>query len=167
MGRGLAYIEKGQPQRGAKELASLRKVTANKMAAEEFVGFSNAQTVLKIAENVLAGELALARKNNQAALTNFETATRLEDSLMYNEPPDWMLPTRHNLGNALLEMGKAAEAETVYWEDLKRNPDNGYSLFGLHQALVAQEKTGDAEMIQGRFDEAWAKADVKLKSSRY
>ena len=167
MGRGLAYIEKGQSQKASKELAMLRKVVGNKLAAEEFVGFSNAQTVLKIAENVLAGELALAGNRDKQALELLSTATRLEDSLMYNEPPDWLLPTRHNLGNALLEMGKPAEAETVYWEDLKRNPDNGYSLFGLHNALVAQEKSGDAELVKGRFDDAWAKADVQLTSSRY
>jgi len=167
MGRGLAYIEKGNLRKASKELSTLKKAAENKIAQEEFVGSASAVTVLEIAVNVLAGELALAQGKGDKALNHFEMATRLEDSMKYTEPPDWMLPTRHNLGNALLELGKTAQAETVFWEDLKRNPENGYSLFGLHQALIAQEKTGDAEIIQERFEKAWVAADVILSSSRY
>ena len=42
-----------------------------------------------------------------------------------------------------------AEAETVYWDDLRRNPDNGWSLFGLTQALRAQDKKAEADARPG------------------
>ena len=66
----------------------------------------------------------------------------------------------------LLEAGRAAEAETVYWEDLRRNRENGWALFGLLQALRAQNKTADAALIEARFKKAWARADVTPTGSR-
>jgi hypothetical protein len=67
----------------------------------------------------------------------------------------------------LLEAGRAAEAETVYWEDLRRNRDNGWALFGLAQALRAQNKKDDAALIDARFQKAWERSDVTLTASRF
>jgi hypothetical protein len=67
----------------------------------------------------------------------------------------------------LLEAGRPAEAETVYWEDLRRHPSNGWALFGLKQALAAQNKTDEAALIDGRFKKAWARSDVTLTASRF
>ena len=66
---------------------------------------------------------------------------RLEDALVYTEPAEWQSPPRLVLAAVLLEAGRAAEAETVYWEDLKRNRDNGWALFGLAQALRRRRRT--------------------------
>jgi hypothetical protein len=67
----------------------------------------------------------------------------------------------------LLEAGRPAEAETVYWEDLRRNKENGWALFGLMQALKAQRKNEDAALVEARFKKAWARADVTLSASRF
>src|SRR5262249_60127378 len=64
-----------------------------------------------------------------------ERAVHFEDALVYTEPAEFHYPPRQALGAALLEAGRNAEAETVYWEDLRRNKENGWSLFGLMQAL--------------------------------
>ena len=74
---------------------------------------------------------------------------------------------RHALGAALLQAGRAPEAETVFWEDLRRNPDNGWALYGVLQALRAQAKTDDATLVEARFNKAWVRADVKLMGSRF
>ena len=94
-------------------------------------------------------------------------AGRREDSLLYNEPPDWYFPVRHVLGAILLEAGRPEEAEVVYWADLRKNPDNGYSLFGLKQALEAQGRLDEALAMKARFDAAWADADHELTTSRF
>ena len=73
---------------------------------------------------------------------------------------------RHSLGAALLEAGRPAEAETVYWEDLKRNPENGWALTGLLQAVKTQGRTHDAAVIADRLERAWQRADVRPKASR-
>jgi hypothetical protein len=59
------------------------------------------------------------------------------------------------------------EAEAVYRDDLKRNPDNGWSLFGLAQSLRAQGKMEDAAATEARFQKAWTLADVTLSASRF
>ena len=62
--------------------------------------------------------------------------------------------------------GRFAEAEQIYRDDLKRLPENGWSLFGLSQALAAQKKDGaELEATRARFNQIWAKADVKITSS--
>ena len=96
--------------------------------------------IVAVAVAVLNGDLAARRKQYDAAIAHFDRALRLEDGLTYTEPPDWHAPVRHWLGAALLEAGRPAEAETVYWDDLRRNRDNGWALLGLHQALLAQGK---------------------------
>jgi predicted Zn-dependent protease len=58
---------------------------------------------------------------------------------------------RQALGAVLLQGGRPAEAELVYREDLKRNPGNGWSLFGLAQSLKAQGKTAEAARVDETF----------------
>ncbi|MDA2930990.1 hypothetical protein MYX84_13775 [Acidobacteria bacterium AH-259-O06] len=90
----------------------------------------------------------------------------LEDSLIYNEPPDWHIPVRQSLGAVLLEAGRPLEAETIYWQDLKWNRENGWSLYGLMRSLRAQGKMEEAAAIEKRFQKAWTRTDVTLTSSR-
>ncbi len=91
----------------------------------------------------------------------------LEDNLIYNEPPDWHVPVRQALGAVLLEAGRAAEAESIYWQDLSLNRENGWSLFGLMQSLQSQGKKEQAAGIERRFRKAWRRADVTLTASRF
>ena len=74
---------------------------------------------------------------------------------------------RHTLGAVLLEAGYPAEAEVVYWQDLRRYRDNGYSLYGLWQSFKARGLTEEAARFKVKFQEAWADADVVLSSSRF
>jgi tetratricopeptide (TPR) repeat protein len=122
--------------------------------------------VLSIAPEVLAGDIALARKQYERAISHYERAVRLEDGLVYTEPTEWHYPPRHALGVALLAAGRPAEAETVYWDDLRRFPDSGWALFGVVQALKAQNKTEQAAIVEARLKKAWARADVELVSSK-
>ena len=92
-------------------------------------------------------------------------AVRREDALHYDEPPGWILPVRHALGAALLQVGRLQEAEQVYRDDLKKRPGNGWSLFGLSRSLKLQGKTDEAAATEKDFHQVWAKADLELKSS--
>ena len=50
-------------------------------------------------------------------------------------------------------------------EDLRRYPENGWSLFGLARSLKLQNKTPEAAKVEAQFKKIWAKADIKLTSS--
>jgi tetratricopeptide (TPR) repeat protein len=124
-------------------------------------------TIASIARESLEGELAARRGDRGAAVAAFERAMRLEDALPYMEPPWWYYPVRHSLARVLLQDGEAARAEKLYREDLARFPENGWSLFGLAQALDAQGKQAEAAAVRARFDESWSNADVRLQGSRF
>ena len=59
------------------------------------------------------------------------------------------------------------DAVTLYAADLIKNPENGYSLFGLKMALEQQGKSEDALAVSKRIEHAWAGASHRLTSSRY
>ncbi|MGQ0699174.1 MAG: hypothetical protein ACT4PZ_13135 [Panacagrimonas sp.] len=121
---------------------------------------------LKVAERVLAGELAAARKDFPSAITALEQGVVLEDSLVYYEPPVWHHAVRQTLGAVQLAAGQATAAEATYRKDLERYRENGWSLFGLAQSLRAQNRKDEAQQVEERFGKAWAHADLKLESSR-
>jgi tetratricopeptide (TPR) repeat protein len=166
--RGLAFAHKGDLDQAADELYRLTGIREEVQKDEAYhVGFAAAGTLLHIAELVLRGEHVAKSGDVHAGIAHLERAARLEDTLLYNEPPDWYFPVRHVLGALLMDANLPAEAEAVYWDDLRRNPDNGFSLFGLKLSLEAQGNKPVADEIGRRFDKAWSSADVKLRSSRY
>jgi tetratricopeptide (TPR) repeat protein len=165
--RAAAFLGKGQTNEAEAESAKLGQLMADKSLDGPLFSPNTGRAVLTIAQEVLAGNIAAAKKNYDEAVTHLERAVRLEDALVYTEPAEFHYPPRQALGAVLLEAGRPAEAETVYWEDLKRNRENGWSLYGLMQALKAQAKNDDAALVEARFKKAWAKADVTLTSSRF
>jgi len=122
---------------------------------------------VEIAERVLAAELARARGNPDEAIEILERAVELEDALPYDEPPGWHQPVRQLLGALLLDAEQPAAAEAVYAAELRRNPENGWSLFGLAEALRAQGRLEEAGKADARFARAWAHADTKLTASAF
>jgi tetratricopeptide (TPR) repeat protein len=166
-GRALTYINTGQPAKAHRELRSLTAAREAMGAVKHYIGYATAETLMTIAEEIVQGELAYAGGNTFEGLAHLERAVRLEDSLRYNEPPDWYFPVRHFLGAMLLDAGRPNEAEVVYAADLRKNPENGYSLFGLRSALEQQGKSEDAQVVAERFERSWTAATHKLTSSRF
>jgi tetratricopeptide (TPR) repeat protein len=166
--RGLAYSARGELDEASDELVNLEKIAKEKSMDGFRVTFSRngAKAILDIAAEVLAGEMAGKRGEYDIAVARLHRAVLLEDNLIYNEPPDWHVPARQSLGAVLLDAGRPAEAEAIYWQDLEQNRENGWSLFGLMQSLRAQGDVEKAAVIEERFKAAWKRADVQLTASR-
>ena len=165
--RGTAFLGKGQLSEAEQEFAKLRATMSDKSLDQPLFSPNTGHAVLSIAQEVLGGEIAAQKKDYDQAVAHLERAVRLEDALVYTEPAEFHYPPRHALGAVLLAAGRAPEAETVYWEDLRRNRENGWALYGLMQALKAQGKNEDAALVEARFKKAWARADVQLTASRF
>lgn len=167
--RGMAFIRKNDLGAAKKEIEAVRKIAKDPKLTEAPTSMSLnlADSVLRVAVEVLDGELAAAQGNYDVAIAHLDRAVRYHDNLVYTEPDDWHQPVRHALGAVLLDAGRPAEAEAVYWEDLRRNPKNGWSLFGLQKALQAQNKHEQAKLVEADFKKAWADADVTLTASRF
>jgi tetratricopeptide (TPR) repeat protein len=165
--RAMALVNRDRLDEAEQELSRLKNVLANPALAGQITFSANSGlAVLRIAPEVIAGEIAAKRKDWDTATHHLERAIRYEDALIYQEPADWHAPVRQTLGAVLLEAGRADEAEAVFWEDLKKNPESGWSLFGLVQALEKQGKQDDATLARARFEKAWRDADVTLTTAR-
>jgi pimeloyl-ACP methyl ester carboxylesterase/tetratricopeptide (TPR) repeat protein len=164
-GRGLAFVARGRLDTASSELSALEAVMKHEAFATTLKDLP-LLTNLRIASSILTGELSLRRGNIDAAVTALHEAVTIEDGIPYSEPPIWHHPPRQILGAMLLEAGQSAEAEAVYREDLKRFRENGWSLFGLARSLEAQQRAREAAEVRQRFEQAWARADIRLTSSR-
>jgi tetratricopeptide (TPR) repeat protein len=146
--------------RRAKDDASLKTM---------YISSANtAAAVAAIAHEVAAGELRARQKRAGEAAKHFSAAVALEDTLTYMEPPDWPIPVRQLQGAALLALGRAAEAEAAFRGDLKKFPNNGWSLSGLRESRIKQgrERDGETILLQTQLAQAWSKADVKIEAGR-
>lgn len=166
--RGTALVRAGKHDAAALELAKLRSVAADPaLQGAAISGLNPVPALLGIAAASLEGEMAAARGDHAAAERHLRRAVEMQDGQTYDEPPAWHYPVRQSLGAALLEAGKVAEARAVFEEDLKRNPESGWSLFGLLRCLRAQGDSANAAAAERRFRAAWSRADVTLTSSRF
>ena len=127
--------------------------------------FDSAELLLKTVGGILEGEIRRAEGHLHAAIESFERAVEVEDQLEYSEPEPLPFAARHWLGAALLEAGRFADAEQVYREELEDHPNNGWSLFGLQQALEAQGKASPD--VDAEFEASWARSDTWMAASRF
>ncbi len=165
--RGMAFNAKGQSDAAAGELSSLDAILRSVPPERTVAFFFRSKNMLQLAANLLGGEIAAKAGDFATAERLLRAAVAEQDSHWFTEPPPWYFPARQSLGAVLLQAGRAGDAEQVYREDLRRNPGNGWSLFGLSQSLRAQGKTAEAAQVDESFKKAWAQADVTLTASRF
>lgn len=161
--RGVAFTALNRLDEARGELDELGALCA--AMDERPIGNNPARIVLQIPRLVLRGELAFREGRRAEGIASLREAVTIEDGLLYDEPPDWIMPVRHTLGAALIATGDFEAAEAVFREDLKRWPENGWSLQGL---LRCAEARGDDAAVSGlrqRFTAAWSRADVQLSTS--
>lgn len=163
--RAMAFIAKGRIPDAERELEALKTLLADEtMKGQVTFSANTGHAILRIAPEVILGEIAARRKDWDNAILHLDRAVRYEDALIYQEPADWHAPVRQNLAAVLLDAGRPDEAEAVLWEDLKKNPETGWALHGLVQALKAQNKNEEATAVEERFRRAWKDADFKLSA---
>jgi tetratricopeptide (TPR) repeat protein len=162
--RGMAQAAKGKAADAEKELAAFRE-TAAKIPATANLFTTPVSVALKVADELLAGEIAQAKGDRKGAIELLRAAAASEAKVNYAEPRDWDLPVREWLGRALLRDGQFAEAEKAYREEIARTPRNGRALFGLAEALRKQNKTAAADLVQREFEREWVGADTKLDAA--
>ena len=163
-GRGVAQAALGDAEAARVELAAIEALEPQ--VDEIFMGnVYPARDLLEIAKALLRGEMAYRSGDAASAVLAFEAAVALQDALPYTEPPFWYYPTRQSLGAALLAIGHVAEAQAVFEEDLEQYPMNGWSMFGLIEALRLQGDEAGAAQMSARFETVWQFADVSLATS--
>lgn len=166
LGRGMALSASGRLP-GAEGEHMVLAGMAKRLGRDRTSTEKTERALLKIAERLLAGELAIQHRKFDEAISSFTDAVKLEEDLPYTEPPFWPIPIRHYLGVAFLKAGQPGKAEAVYRADLVKNPNNGWGQFGLMQSLRAQRKNREADAVEQQWKQAWEHADVTLTASRF
>lgn len=163
-GRGIAYAAKGDVPAARREQSLAREARA-KLDPNAMMAINPAGEVLAIADFLLEGEILYREGDVEGAVSKLRAAVEIEDRLRYMEPPDWIQPVRHTLGAILLEKGRVEEAAAVYREDLKRWPENGWSLHALAKCCRKLGRAEEAADLEARFARAWSRADIQPGSS--
>jgi tetratricopeptide (TPR) repeat protein len=164
--RGMAFAGRGDLAAATRELDAMDQYVDDPALPAVTVSVrNNAAQLASIASLVLEGSIEARRKNYKAAVATLKKAVALEDQLGYNEPEDWHYPVRQILGAVQFDAGQAVDAERSYREELSHHPENGWSLFGLQQSLVAQGRTAEGNAVGKRLTLAWANADTGLAAS--
>ena len=159
--RATAFAATGRTAEAEHELAASRALMAA-VPSDAFQGMNSARSVYDVGQRKADARLARAKGNLAIAITQLQEASVLEDELAYNEPEDVFFPVRHLLGAAMLDAGRAPEAEMVFREDLKRHPNNGWALAGLKASLTVQNRMKEVGPINLQLRRAWANADSKM-----
>ncbi len=156
--RGMAFAATGRTAEARTALDTIGAIVKELPADDTRVS-------AEIGAHVLAAELDARAGRTDEALKRLDAARELEDGMLYQEPPYWHQPVRHHIGALLLTAGRPADAEQRYREDLKRFPNNAWSLAGLAASLKAQGEEAEAAAVEAQL--AAAGADVKLVASRF
>lgn len=165
--RGLAFTRQRSLKDAQAELTSLDRILSRNALQSLETPMFPASAVGRLAQLVLTAEVASLKGDRDEQIRRLEEAVRQQDQLPYMEPPHWYFPVRQSLGAALVQAGQWDKAEKIYREDLKRHPENGWSLFGLLQCQRARGQTAEAAETERRFREAWKHADTTLTASGF
>lgn len=162
--RSVACSALGRTEQARAEMAEFERRAA--LVPEDWYVMQNRVTdVLPIARAVVEGELLFREGRREEAFARLREGVAIEDRLVYDEPPGWMLPVRHALGALMMADARYAECEQIYREDLARNRENLWALTGLRLALEAQGKHAEAIEMGRRLELALADATVRPTSS--
>ena len=161
-GQGYAHLKKGQTDFAQLYLARVKKAAET---SEASFRMHPAKDMLSIVAWILEGEIQRTAGDLPAAIASFQRAADIQVKLAYDEPEPLPFAAHHWLGAALLEAKRYEDAEAAYRADLKEHPRNGWSLFGLKQALAGQGKsTGD---VDAQFADSWSRSDTWIRASRF
>ena len=171
--KGIAHAVRCEIDEAMRERDLFREAVKN-VPQTRYLFNNSCQDVLKIADQMLTGELDYRLGNYEACFEALEKAVYLDDNLKYDEPWGWMQPSRHALGALLLEQDRVEEAIQVYQDDLgltdtlvstSHHVENMWSLHGLVECLERQNNLGAARYFRARLNIAKARADVKIGAS--
>ncbi|KAM5348607.1 hypothetical protein ACJ41O_008431 [Fusarium nematophilum] len=171
--KGVACAASGRVEQ-AEEQRRLFRLAVKQVQPSRTLFNNKCSDILKVAEEMLDGELQYRLGNFDAAYEHLRRAIDLEDNLPYDEPWGWMQPTRHAYGALLLEQGYVEKALDVYMADLGmtdalprtlRHPNNVWALHGVHECLVKLGRESEAKDLEEQLSTAVAAADVPVHAS--
>jgi len=165
--RGMAFVNTGHPDSARVSLLLLQRKSADTILTVADTLNNTALEGAEEAREILSASIFFSEKKYDSAIVHIRRAIWIEERLFYYEPKDWPIPARQFLGAFYLKMGNPVMAEKTYREDLVWNPGNGWSLLGLYQSLLAENKIDPAEACKKKYMQAFSSAEQIPPGSAY
>ena len=165
--RGMAYLGKNDLTLAKNELIKLSDYASDESFKTLTIWEINSvYDLVQIAYKVLEGEILASENHFDESINRLKEAVKIEDSLNYNEPPDWFFSVRHNLGAVQVEAKKYQDAIRTFKEDLEVFPRNGWALHGMQMAYANLNESQKVSEIKDQLKEIWATADTDITNAR-
>ncbi len=152
--KAIAYANLGKIKEAKAEAKKYEEMRLLPDAKNRILHNNTVSDLLDVDSFMIQGEIAYFEGRYQEAFDHLREAVKLQDNLNYDEPWGKMQPIRHALGGLLLKQGYPTEAEKVYREDLRRLPNNPWSLKGLinciHFKLASDDNDIDDDDDQNK-----------------
>ena len=101
--KGMAWANTGNLIKAKTSLAIMDSLLLEKDMLFVMAPFNAPVTPGIVAKYILTGMIAEKENHLETAIGYYTKGVTTEDSLVYQEPRDWLLPARHYLGKALLK----------------------------------------------------------------
>jgi tetratricopeptide (TPR) repeat protein len=163
--RGVALARDGEPA-ALEEAAAIEALRTAPGLDVLIEGYIPAPDILTLAANVVRAKAAAHDGDFAAAEGLLEEAVAIQAAIPYMEPPYWYYPVEQSLGAVALAAGDAEAAARHFQAALTTAPNNGWSLFGLHEAQRAKGDEAAAKVTAERLAEAWVGPDDLLALDR-
>ena len=165
--QGMAYMANNDIQNARHHLEKLEFLAEDESLEEVSIWEINSvSTLMQIAKRVLNAEILANEEKYEESIAILKEAVAIEDSLNYDEPPDWFFSVRHHLGAVQIEAGNYTEAIATFEEDLKRLPKNGWAQHGMRLAYQNLNDDNNVERMDQLISASWKGADIEIESSR-
>ncbi|MCP9200972.1 tetratricopeptide repeat protein [Gramella sp. GC03-9] len=165
--QGMAYMANNDLDNANKKLKNLENLAEDESLEEVSIWEINSvSTLMQIAKRVLKAEILANQEQFEESIALLKEAVEIEDSLNYDEPPDWFFSVRHHLGAVQIEAGNYQEAITTYNEDLNRLPKNGWAQHGMKLAYEYLNDVDNVKKMDQLIASSWKGADIEINSSR-
>jgi peroxiredoxin len=151
------YYAQGLAALGKGDLVGARRIGAD-LAKLELNGDTQNAARLE-----MRGRLAVQDGKAAEGIDMLKKALEMENrSFAHGDPISYPRPVYESLAWAYLMAKQPQEAENVLLTGLKREPENGFGIGLLVEALVAQGRRSDALAQYARLAEVWQHADSDL-----
>lgn len=151
------YYAQGLAALGKNDLVSARRIAAD-LAKLDLTG-----DVQNAARLEMRGHLAVQDGKPAEGIDLLKKALEMENkSFQHGDPINYPRPVYESLAWAYLAAKQPKEAEGILLTGLKREPENGFGIALLTEALVAQGRRSEALVQYARLAEVWQHADSDL-----
>ena len=153
VGRGLAAAQQGNLPAARTALEQARDALGD-----------DPSDALRIQTHELEGLIALESGNTSEGLDHLQTATELEmERPLDFGPPFPVKPAPELYGEALLALGRPADALAQFEATLERYPDRALALWGKARAAAQADRPEVARAARAALADQWSGADPAVR----